>query len=307
MSAVAGPGFDLAAYLAGERVTVEAALARVLDRTLPAAGRLEPAMRYAVEGGGKRLRPILCVAAYGACRPGEALPQAVYELGCAVELVHAYSLVHDDLPCMDDDDLRRGRATTHRAFGVDVAVLAGAALIGVAARAAAQSAADLGLAGAERMAVVRVLMSAAGAGGMVGGQWLDLEAEERAATLGGLEAIHERKTGALLRAAVRLGGMAAGADARRLAALDGYGRGIGLAFQIADDILDVTGEAQVLGKQTGKDAERAKATFPGVLGLEPARCRAREEAERAVDALRVAGLDTDALVALARYTVERDR
>ncbi|HEX6940698.1 MAG TPA: farnesyl diphosphate synthase [Longimicrobiales bacterium] len=307
------PVFALGAYLEAERAAIEAARTRVVEELL--SGVAPPvcdAIRYALDAGGKRLRPVLCVAAYRAAaggrdmRPGAA-PDGVYAIACGLELIHTYSLVHDDLPCMDDDDLRRGRPTTHRVFGERAAVAAGAAMIPLAARAVERGGRALGLPAGTCMRLVRELLAAAGGGGMVGGQLLDIEAERRAIPVAALEAIHHRKTGALLAAAPRMGGIAARASERIVDGLGAYGRRLGLAFQIADDVLDVTGSAAALGKAAGRDAVLAKATYPALLGVDGARRRAREEAEAAVAALRAVEIDSPVLEALAYYAVERDR
>jgi geranylgeranyl diphosphate synthase type II len=302
-------------WLAEERHRVDGALAAItadladLADADPSrrggAQRIADAVAYAVEAGGKRLRPILCVAAYRSL--GGVTAEPVYRLAASLELVHTYSLIHDDLPAMDDDAVRRGRASTHIAHGVATATAAGAALIPVAAGVAASAAAALGLGGEAAGRVVRVLCQAAGAAGMVGGQHLDLEAEGRAVDLDALVGIHRRKTGALLAAAPRIGGLAAGADPDAEAALADYGAALGLAFQIADDILDVTGSTAVLGKTAGRDSELAKATFPALAGVEGARRRAREEMTAGVRALEGAGIRSAELASLARYAVERDR
>lgn len=301
--------FTLAEYLESERARIETARVRLLDELLgDGSSEVRDPIRYALDAGGKRLRPILCVAAYAAVRGGtDPVPDAAYDLACAIELIHTYSLVHDDLPCMDDDDLRRGRPTTHRVFGVEAGVVAGAAFIPLAARAAAHAGEGLGLGPDVRMRLVRELCTAAGGGGMVGGQLLDLAAEGRAVDLKEMEGIHARKTGALLAAAPRIGGIAAGAPEEVVEGLGAYGRRLGLAFQIADDVLDVVGSTEALGKTAGRDQALAKATYPSLLGVDGARRRAREEAEAAVAALRDVGIDSPALEALARYAVERDR
>ena len=301
-------GFPLTRYLARERAAVEHALDGLLGTV--GTGRVAAAIRYAVQGGGKRLRPILCVAAYRAVAriPAEGMvPGAVHRLAASLELIHTYSLIHDDLPSMDDDPVRRGRPATHIAHGVPVATLAGVAMIPLAARVAfdAATALDLGAAGAA--GVVAALCAAAGAGGMVGGQVLDLEGEGRPLDLDALERIHRLKTGALLAVAPRLGGMAARAGQGELVALDVYGRSLGLAFQITDDILDVTGSTAVLGKTAGRDTALEKATYPGLAGVAAAEARARREAEAARAALAAAGIESEELDALAAYAVERDR
>jgi geranylgeranyl pyrophosphate synthase len=308
---VAQPGaaqdLDIAAYLEREGARVESALAQVAG-ALPAAAPpaiLEP-LRYALGTRGKRVRPILCVAAYRSVAGAEA-SDAVYRTACALELVHTYSLVHDDLPCMDNDDLRRGRATVHRVYGNRAAVLAGAALLPLAAQVLHDQAAALGLDAARRGRRVVELCRAAGAEGMVGGQWLDLEAEAHPVVAEQLEAIHRAKTGALLAASLRVGGIAARADDRRLAALTAYGEALGLAFQMADDILDVTSGSEVLGKTAGKDQNVGKATYPALFGLDGARRLARARADQAVEALTSARIRSLALEALARFVVERNR
>jgi geranylgeranyl diphosphate synthase type II len=299
------PALDLAAI---ER-TLAALTAELLD---DAPASIAEPIRYAAGAGGKRIRPLLCVAAYRAlARPGaEETPDpsgGIYGVAAAVELIHCYSLVHDDLPCMDDDDLRRGRPATHRAFDVGRATAAGAAMIALASLALARAARALGLPPAECSAMTVELCAAAGAGGMVGGQFLDLESEGQATTLADLERLHRRKTGALLSAAVTLGGRAARADANVLEALAEFGQGIGLAFQIADDILDVTATSAVLGKTAGRDEQLAKATFPAVLGLEAARRRADEEVDAAIAALHGAGVAATELESLARFVVDRKK
>ena len=294
---------ELDAFLTETRAPVDAALARVVDEA--GTGPLADAVRYALEAGGKRLRPILCVAAYRALA-GD-VPPPVYRLAASLELIHTYSLIHDDLPSMDDDPIRRGRPATHVAHGEAVATLAAAALIPLAARVVLDAGRDLELDDGVCRKLVGTLCGAAGAGGMVGGQALDLEAEGRTVSLEALEAIHRRKTGALLAAAPLMGGLAAGADERACAALATYGSALGLAFQIADDILDVTGETAVLGKTAGRDTELEKATFPALEGLDAARARAETEVDRALDALETGGIRSEALRALARFAAARDR
>jgi geranylgeranyl pyrophosphate synthase len=296
-------GFTLDSFLDAERSRVEDAL----DDTIASAGAgpVGTAARYALEAGGKRLRPILCVAAYRAVR-GEA-STAVYRLASALELIHTYSLIHDDLPSMDDDPVRRGRPATHIAHGVATATVAGAALIPAAARAADRAGVDLGLDAGVRRRIVRALCRAAGAAGMVGGQLLDLEGEGRALTVDELLRIHRLKTGALLSVSPVLGGLAAGMSEAVRHALAVYGVSLGLAFQIADDILDVTGSTVVLGKTAGRDAALSKATFPALTGIDGAREWAVREVETAGAALDAVGLRSDELRALAAYAVERDR
>lgn len=227
------------------------------------------------------------------------------ELAAAVEVVHSYSLVHDDLPCMDDDDLRRGRLTTHRQFDVATATEAGYRMVPLAARVLAAGAARLRLPRPVVGAVGRELFHAAGATGMIGGQVLDLEAEGRSVDARELVAIHRAKTGALITASAVIGALAAGAGQAALAAVRGYGDEIGLAFQIADDVLDATGTSAELGKTAGKDARRRKATFATIMAPEAALARARQHAAAAIDHLRAASIDCSLLGALARFVVER--
>ena len=304
MTALAG--IDPAAFVDAEAARVERALAAVAESVLAAVpGPLHDPVRYALETRGKRLRPVLCCAAYRALR-GEP-PEAAYRLACAVEVVHTYSLVHDDLPCMDDDDLRRGRPTVHRVFGVARAVLAGAALLPAAAAVLDAEGAALGLLPAERGRLVAALCSAAGAEGMVGGQLLDLEGEGAETDARGLERIHRAKTGALLAAALRLGGIAARATPGELRGLAGYGEALGLAFQIVDDVLDVTAPSSALGKTAGKDLSSAKSTYPALFGVEGARRLAGERIREARDALAGAGVRSPELEALAGYVLDRER
>ncbi len=288
--------------LAAARAGVEMALGALCDRYLGALPRkVAEAVRYSVLGEGKRLRPLLVLAAYHACG-GES---DAYALAASIEIVHAYSLVHDDLPCMDNDIVRRGRPTTHRIFGPRVATVAGVAMVPLAARAAADAARALGLPLASRKAIVLELMRASGGGGMVGGQLLDLEGEGRSLSLTELERIHTAKTGALILASVRIGGIAAGADARQSRALERYGETVGLAFQIADDVLDATSTTAALGKTAGRDAALGKSTYPALLGVEGAVARAVRLAEEGRSALEKAELLTPELARLAAFAVDR--
>ncbi len=296
--------FSLDSFLAAERDRVDEAIAAI-PMVAAASGAVGEAIRYAVSSEGKRLRPILCVAAYRAVCP--EVPPAVYTLAAALELVHTYSLVHDDLPAMDDDPVRRGRAATHVLHGVPAATLAGAALIPLAVNVAERATGQLGLDDAGRSDVVRLLCEAAGGGGMIGGQLLDLAAEGRPVDVEALTTIHRLKTGALLSAAPTIGGRTAGAAPVVLDALAVYGQAVGLAFQIADDILDVTGDTATLGKTAGRDSALDKATFPALVGLDRARSMAAEQSAAAAAALEAVGLRSDELAALARYAVERDR
>ncbi len=260
------------------------------------------AIRYSLLSAGKRLRPTLLLASYDAM--GGTSPAAA-ELAVAVEVVHAYSLVHDDLPCMDDDDLRRGRPTTHRAFDVTTATEAGYHMVPLAARVLAAGMHALALAPDRQRAVALELFRAAGASGMIGGQALDLAAEGRRLAVAELEEIHRRKTGALIAASCVIGGLAAGAPTAACEVLRGYGADVGLAFQIYDDVLDATATSDQLGKTAGRDAALAKSTFVTLFGVGAARAEAERLAARAVDRLRQAGLVSPTLAELAHYIVTR--
>jgi geranylgeranyl diphosphate synthase, type II len=295
------------ARIDGWRAAIEQALGTLAAET-QGGGAVAEATRYALETGGKRLRPVLCVAAAEAVGADvDLLDPAMLRAATAVELVHTYSLVHDDLPCMDDDDLRRGRPTTHRVHGTLPAMAAGFGLIPAACRVLHEAAGQLGLPPERRLQAVVELCAGAGAAGMVGGQVLDLEAEGLASATAGLERIHAMKTGSLIQAAVRIGGVLGGADPMALAALDAYGAHLGLAFQITDDVLDVTMDADALGKTPGKDQGAGKATFTSLHGVAGARSAAGAEAAAAVAALDAGGIRSPVLEALAGFAVHRDR
>jgi geranylgeranyl pyrophosphate synthase len=261
------------------------------------------AIAYSLSAPGKRLRPALVIGVYRELGgTGEAA-----ELAAAVEIVHTYSLVHDDLPCMDDDDLRRGRPTTHRQFDPPKAMDAGYRMVPLAARVLAAGAERLGLEPDRTRLIAQELFQAAGANGMIRGQVLDLEAEGRPVTREELVRIHESKTGALITASGVIGAIAAGAPAPQIDAVRCYGRDIGLAFQIVDDILDATSTSSQLGKTAGKDAEQRKATFASLVGIEAATRESEEHVRLAVDQLGRAGIDSTLLAALARFIAERRR
>ena len=297
---------DAEGQLAGMKARVEALLSdRIARLDGQAPPKLVEAMRYSLLDAGKRLRPILCLAALEAV--GTTRMGAHVRAACAIEIIHTYSLMHDDLPCMDDDDLRRGRPTAHRVHGAPAALLGGAALIPFACRLLLREATAAGLTADAARACVRELCVHAGAAGMVGGQMLDLEAERSAASLAELRRIHAMKTGALFEASLRLGGRLGTAGPAELDALGRYGAALGLAFQITDDVLDVTSDAAALGKTPGKDEAAGKTTFVSLLGLEGAREAAAAEAAVAVSALRDAGLLTPLLEELPGFAVHRDR
>ncbi len=291
-------------------MTVEATFARwrdriesQLDASLPspsdAPRGLHQAMRYAVLGGGKRMRPLLV---YASGRIFGADENALDAPAMAVELIHAYSLVHDDLPAMDDDALRRGRPTTHIAFDEATAILAGDAL----QTRAFGLIADAPLPASLRVACLQTLAHASGAAGMCGGQALDIDATGHQQPLQDLERMHALKTGALIRAAVRMGALCGQAPAADLATLDTVASALGLAFQVRDDILDVEASSEQLGKTAGKDEAQAKSTFPALLGVDGAKAHLRTLSEQMFDGLAVYGEPADALRALAKLAVERD-
>ena len=296
----------LAETLREARLRVDDALGRFVPGVAPGAAadcppRLAEAMRYSLLGGGKRLRPVLCLLAAEACG-GD--PEAAIPAACALEMVHTYSLIHDDLPSMDDDDLRRGRPTCHRAFDEATAVLAGDGLLTLAFEIVARHTRPAGAA----LACVIALAEGSGPIGMVAGQMADLEAEGRDdPTVAALEAIHRRKTGALLRASLKMGGIVAGASEPVLQALIQYGHAVGLAFQIVDDLLDVEGDEAKLGKRVNKDSGLGKWTYPGLLGVAGSRARAKALAEEAAAALAPLGDRGTTLRALAMDLLERDR
>lgn len=282
------------------RGIVEEGLDRYLKTAPDCPRRLEASMRYSVEAGGKRLRPVLVLLACESCGgdPKSAVPAAV-----AIELIHTYSLIHDDLPAMDDDDLRRGRPTNHKQFDEATAILAGDGLLTLAFEIIARE-----IRPAETAAACVVdLANAAGCEGMVGGQMADLEAEHSGiSSLEQLEAIHLRKTGRLLRSALTMGARIAGASPGTIGQLDHFGRCVGLAFQIADDLLDITGDAARMGKAVHKDAGHGKLTYPGLLGVEESRRRAEGLIDEACRSISSLGERSQRLDALARFVLERD-
>ena len=296
---------ELKEYLGAEMLCVDKALDQAITFI---ESELESdiggAIRHGVMSGGKRLRPILCTTAYREC--GGRAEQSVYELAASLEMIHAYSLMHDDLPCMDDAELRRGQATTHSVFGEDVTIRAAAALIPAAARQALQSARKLECGASGAAAVVQKLLEAAGAGGMVGGQWLDLLGEGQTLSPTELDELHQRKTGALLTASLVMGALAATAEKETVSALASYGRSIGLAFQITDDLLDATQSAELLGKNPS-DVDLDKSTYVGLYGLDQAKEHARERIADALGALESIDIDAPVLTVLARYVIERER
>ncbi len=279
---------------------------RYLDRLLPPESQhpttIHRAMRYSVFAGGKRLRPALTLAA-GTSLGGDR--DTLLHLGSAIEMIHTYSLIHDDLPALDNDDLRRGLPTSHKVFGEAIAILAGDSLM----TRCYQLLADLPrLSDSVRLSIIREIARATGTvDGMIGGQVIDLQSEGQAVGPEVLEYIHRSKTGALLTVCTRCGGIAAGADEAQLHALTEYGRQVGLAFQIVDDILDLTGSSQSLGKTAGKDLRVRKATYPALHGLEASQRKARELVAHAIEVIRGLGDSAEPLRALARFIVDRSK
>jgi geranylgeranyl diphosphate synthase type II len=286
---------DLKQYLADRARVVDDALERFLNDYDGIPTDLEEAIRFSLFPGGKRLRPALAMGASEAvCGQYEpALPAA-----CAIELIHTYSLVHDDLPCMDDDDIRRGLPTVHRKFGEAAGVLVGDAL---------QTMSFEILAGVRNQALLREIAHAAGPAGMVGGQHLDVQAEGKDIELDAIRRVHRLKTGALIRVATRSGARLAKANREQLSALTAYGENIGLAFQIVDDILDVVGDDDEMGKRSGTDRARDKSTYPSLIGLDESRRLAAQARDDALDSLTAFGQEAEPLRALAAYVVERRR
>ncbi len=274
-----------------------------LDRFLPTArarpATIHQAMRYSLFAGGKRIRPILTLAAAEACggRPNDAMP-----LACVVECIHTYSLIHDDLPAMDNDDFRRGRPTSHKVYGEGIAILAGDALLTQAFEIAAPA---KGWPRYPHISLIREITDTAGSLKLIAGQVADLEGEGKNLSVAQLRYIHERKTSALLACSVRLGGMSANCTTRQLKALNDYGYNVGLAFQVIDDILDVTQTTAKLGKTAGKDQATAKATYPAIVGLEKSRKIAKKLTDKACAALKPFGGKATALEAITEYLLKR--
>jgi geranylgeranyl diphosphate synthase, type II len=295
------PEFNLDAYLADCTARVNRALDGFLPSESTRPATIHKAMRYSLFAGGKRLRPALCLAAAQAC--GGSLAEAI-PLACAVECIHTYSLIHDDLPAMDNDDYRRGKLTNHKVFGEGIAVLAGDALLTQAFEIASQA---RGWPRHDHRDLILEIARASGSLQLIAGQVADLEGEGRKLSVADLRYIHERKTSALLCCSARLGGMSANCTPAQLRALTAFGYHVGLAFQIIDDILDVTQTSEQLGKTAGKDAKAQKATYPAIVGLEKSRRIAGQLTARAFAALKPLGRRAAALEAIARYLLVRQK
>jgi geranylgeranyl diphosphate synthase type II len=293
--------FDLDRYLKERAQLIDRELAISVDEPAGAAANLFEAMRYSLLAGGKRLRPVLALAS---CEAVGGKIDAAMGLACAIEMIHTYSLIHDDLPCMDDDDFRRGRPTNHKVYGEAIATLAGDALLTDAFKVLVRKSAN----SAEPKIVLETiaeLAHAAGSAGMVGGQVIDLLGEGKSKTIEELEELHAKKTGALFLASVRGGARLGGASDTQIEALEGYARALGLAFQVVDDLLDVQGTPEQMGKRTQKDQERGKATYPAILGIERSVDLARELESRAHRALENFDANVEPLRHIATFVVER--
>ena len=293
--------FDLKSYLEARRVLVDEALDRVLPPETAPPPSLHRAMRYSVQAGGKRLRPILVIA--GAEAVGGTAEQ-VMETACAMEMIHTYSLIHDDLPAMDNDDYRRGMLTNHKVFGEAIAILAGDALLTLAFKLIALNGARTGDARIIT-ALVADIADAAGTDGMVGGQVVDIESEGKVVSADTVDYIHVHKTAALIRASLCAGALISRATAEQLTAMTACGEALGLAFQIVDDILDVEGSSEQLGKTAGKDAQQQKATYPAYHGLEASRKKARVLIDQAKDVIAPLGARAEPIRALADFICDR--
>lgn len=294
---------DLRAYLEAKRILVEKALGGYIPAGKGPAALLREAMRYSLLAGGKRIRPILHLASVEACG-GD--PEECLGFACALEMIHTYSLIHDDLPAMDDDELRRGKPTNHVVFGEAMALLAGDGLLTEAFRVIAQDALERGLEPLRVLRAILELAKAAGSDGMVGGQAADVLSEGKVVDAQTLAFIHNKKTGALIKAAVRTGGILAGASRDLLDRLGRYGEALGLAFQIRDDLLNEEGDPTKLGKAIKTDQARGKATYPGLFGIQESRKRLGSLVEQAVEALAGFGPEAEVLREIALYVARRD-
>ncbi len=293
---------DIKSYLKKKKEIVDQSLEKLVPPAKTFPPSIHEAMRYSLFAGGKRVRPILAIAAAEALGAKTA---GLLPIAGALELIHTYSLIHDDLPAMDDDDFRRGQPTCHKKFGEATAILAGDGLLTMAFEALSDPARQKAVPAGRLVPIVREIATASGVFGMVGGQVVDMESEGREIDFPTLEYIHTRKTGALIRASVRVGALYARAGKRQFAALTHYGEMVGLAFQIADDILDITGKQEEIGKDVGSDLKKGKKTFPSFYGLAESRRRAVEVADKAIASLKGFDRRADPLRELAKYIVHR--
>lgn len=293
---------DIKKYLREKGSLVEEALDRYLPKETDMPATIHKAMRYSMMAGGKRIRPILCIASCEAVGGGA---ETAMPVACALEMIHTYSLIHDDLPAMDNDDFRRGRPTNHKVFGDAVAILAGDALLTEAFRLMTDPHLKKLVSPDVLLDVVNDISWAAGSFGMVGGQVVDMESEGKEIDLPTLEYLHTRKTGALLLASIKSGARLGGGTVGQIEALIKYGECIGLAFQIADDILDIEGSQEEIGKDVGSDLEKKKATYPAIIGMAESKSRAKELMNMAIDALGIFDEKAEPLRKIAKYIVER--
>jgi geranylgeranyl diphosphate synthase type II len=296
------PSFDLKRYLSERKQLVDEALEKYAPAPTGLEKSVSEAARYSLFAGGKRLRPILCLAAADILNGSYEL---VLPVACAFEMVHTYSLIHDDLPAMDNDDFRRGHPTNHKVFGEAMAILAGDALLTEAFSLIASAAEGAQIAAPKFVRVIGVVARASGYRGMVGGQVIDLESETREVDLVTIEYMHIRKTGALISASLEAGAILGGGDDLQISALTRYGHHLGLAFQITDDLLDIEGDAQVMGKTPGSDAAKNKKTYPALLGVPQSKQTAQTHVQEAVDALAIFDGKAEPLRAIARYLLVR--
>ncbi len=296
---------DIHRYLQEKKERVDSALERYLPKKEELTSNLYRAMHHSLFAGGKRIRPILSIASFEAAG-GKG--ERILPFACALEMIHTYSLIHDDLPAIDNDDYRRGKPTCHKVFGEAIAILAGDGLLTEAFRLmTSRPEKDPSLSDdALVLDVINEVGQAAGVSGMVGGQVVDVESEGKAVDLPTLQYIHTHKTGAMILASVRVGAKLGGATEVHLKALTRYGESLGLAFQIADDVLNVEGQAALMGKSTGSDLDKGKATYPSVLGVEESKVRSKELVEMAVDALKLLGSEADPLREIARFVIARE-
>jgi geranylgeranyl diphosphate synthase type II len=295
--------FDLTVYIDNKNQQINVALEKILHASIPSEPIVE-AMKYSLMAGGKRIRPVLCLAAAEAVG---GKPQAVLPAACALEIVHTYSLIHDDLPAMDNDDLRRGKPTCHVAFDEATAILAGDALLTLAFQVLSSVQSTTGNKASGWLKVIHIISSAAGYRGMIRGQMLDMAAEGQHLTVAELKSMHALKTGALIEASLLCGALLAGARKRQMDILKTYAHSIGLAFQVTDDILNVEGNPKIMGKAVGTDELREKSTYPAILGLERSRQFAKDLVDEALQALEVFDKKADPVRALATYIIDRKR
>jgi len=296
--------FDLKTYLSEKRAIVDAALQEYVPEPDGFTSELIKAMRYSLFAGGKRLRPILCMAGAEAVGGSE---RAVLPVACALELIHTYSLIHDDLPVMDDDDLRRGKPTNHKVFGEPIALLAGDGLLTEAFSLMTSPDLSARISPSILLRAIRLIARAAGHEGMVGGQTVDIQWEGKKTDYAIVNFMHTHKTGALISAAVASGAVLGGANESRLKSITSYGENIGLAFQISDDILDIEGDTKTMGKRVGADEEKGKMTYPAVLGLDRSKTIQSDLVQSAVEDLREFAGEAEPLRQIARYIIERKK